>query len=90
MEYNSNELHPLDGLVFWEVTETDIQVFYAPNVPNSVKSTFHIPTFKTGMGMPKPWSLKEMLQPQYFYQYQPYLGFVPVDNVFEGLIFSHF
>jgi len=40
--------------------------------------------------MPKPWSLKEMLQPQYFYQYQPYLGFVPVDNVFEGPIFSHF
>jgi len=90
VEYDPDELNPLDNLVFREVTETDIQVFYAPNVPDSAKSMFRIPTLKTGTGMPKPWSLKEMLQPQYFYQYQPYLGFVPVENVFEGPIFGRF
>ena len=90
VKYDPFELDILDGLVYWEVTETNIHIFFMPNVSDSAKTMFCMPTLKTGMGMPKPWSLKEMFQPQYYYEYQPYLGFVPVDNIFEGPLFGHF
>ena len=81
---------PLDDLIFREVSARDVHVFYSPSVSDSSKATFQIPNYKTDTGMPKNWTLNEMLVPQMFYEHQPYLGFVPVEDVFEGPIFGRF
>ena len=41
-------------------------------------------------GMPEHLTLWEARTPQYFYENQPYLGFVPIIDVFEGPIFGRF
>ncbi len=39
---------------------------------------------------PRHITLQESKRPQWYYKFQPYLGFVPLDDVFEGPIFARF
>ena len=41
-------------------------------------------------GFPYPFTISKARRPQYFYSGQPYLGFVPLKDVFEGPIFGRF
>jgi hypothetical protein len=48
------------------------------------------PTLKSSNGMPKFLTMRDCRETQWYYKYQPYLGFTPRDDVFEGPIFGRF
>lgn len=79
--------------MFRQVDINKVQVIFpvlpcTKDDPFSPALSFKYPKTKSSGGMPEFLSLKDARELQWYYEYQPYLAFIPKDDVFEGPIFG--
>ena len=78
-----------ENIIFREVsTEEVYAIFCFDGFDHS--RPFRFPEIKTKTGRPEFISMRESRETQWYYRFQPYLGFVPSEDVFEGPIFGRF
>ena len=80
---------PLDNVIFREASQQDVYALYYLKGTDPDRP-LHFPVRLSDDGMPAFLTMRDMLQTQLFYRHKPYLGFVPLEDVFEGPIFGRF
>jgi hypothetical protein len=83
------------ALMFTQVSPTQVDAIFPvrpghwddPYYPN-FNLPFVYPKTKYPDGMPRYLSMKDSREIQWYYKYQPYLAFIPKDDVFQGPIFG--